>query len=112
MRRIHVALIMVAIALVLSSGDLRAQKPANGRILMVTQSAGFRHGSVNRGDKPLSPAERVMTELGVSSNLFRVDCTQDVAADFTREKLEKRLPVPSNLSSVRDPTPCFLASFV
>jgi len=88
MRRIHVALIMVAIALVLSSGDLRAQKPANGRILMVTQSAGFRHGSVNRGDKPLSPAERVMTELGVSSNLFRVDCTQDVAADFTREKLE------------------------
>ncbi len=88
MRRIHVALILVAIALVLSSGDLRAQKPANGRILMVTQSAGFRHGSVNRGDKPLSPAERVMTELGVSSNLFRVDCTQDVAADFTREKLE------------------------
>ena len=63
MRRIHVALILVAIALVLSSGDLRAQKPANGRILMVTQSAGFRHGSVNRGDKPLSPAERVMTEL-------------------------------------------------
>ena len=88
MRRIHVALILVAIALVLSSGDLRAEKPANGRILMVTQSVGFRHGSVNRGDKPLSPAERVMTELGVSSNLFRVDCTQDVAADFTREKLQ------------------------
>ena len=88
MRRLHVALTLVALALVLSSGDLRAQKPANGRILMVTQSAGFRHGSVNRGDKPLSPAERVMTELGVSSNLFRVDCTQDVAADFTREKLQ------------------------
>jgi type 1 glutamine amidotransferase len=88
MRRSQVALILVAIVLVLSSGDLRAQTPANGRILMVTQSAGFRHGSVNRGDKPLSPAERVMTELGVSSNLFRVDCTQDVAADFTREKLQ------------------------
>ena len=88
MRRLQVALTLVALALVLSSGELRAQKPANGRILMVTQSAGFRHGSVNRGDKPLSPAERVMTELGVSSNLFRVDCTQDVAADFTREKLQ------------------------
>ncbi|MEE2686213.1 MAG: ThuA domain-containing protein [Planctomycetota bacterium] len=88
MRRLHVALTLVALALVLSSGELRAEKPANGRILMVTQSAGFRHGSVNRGDKPLSPAERVMTELGVSSNLFRVDCTQDVAADFTREKLQ------------------------
>ena len=88
MRRLQVALTLVALALVLSSGELRAEKPANGRILMVTQSAGFRHGSVNRGDKPLSPAERVMTELGVSSNLFRVDCTQDVAADFTREKLQ------------------------
>ena len=88
MRRLQVALTLVALALVLLSGELRAEKPANGRILMVTQSAGFRHGSVNRGDKPLSPAERVMTELGVSSNLFRVDCTQDVAADFTREKLQ------------------------
>ena len=88
MRRLQVALTLVALALVLLSGELRAEKPANGRILMVTQSAGFRHGSVNRGDKPLSPAERVMTELGVSSNLFRVDCTQDVAADFPREKLQ------------------------
>ena len=88
MRRLQVALTLVALALVLLSGELRAEKPAKGRILMVTQSAGFRHGSVNRGDKPLSPAERVMTELGVSSNLFRVDCTQDVAADFTREKLQ------------------------
>lgn len=58
------------------------------RILMVTQSAGFKHGSVNRQDKPLSPAERAITELGVSSNTFRVDCTQDVAKDFTKEKLQ------------------------
>jgi type 1 glutamine amidotransferase len=88
MRRIQIALVLVAMALLLSSGHLLAEKPTNGRILMVTQSAGFRHGAVNRGDKPLSPAGRVMTELGVSSNLFRVDCTQDVAADFTREKLQ------------------------
>lgn len=58
------------------------------RILMVTQSAGFKHGSVNRQDKPLSPAERAITELGISSNAFRVDCTQDVAKDFTKEKLQ------------------------
>jgi type 1 glutamine amidotransferase len=55
---------------------------------MVTQSAGFKHGSVNRKEAPLSPAERALTELGVSSGLFRVDCTQDVAADFTRERLD------------------------
>ena len=88
MRCNQVALAMLSIALVLTGGTLFAEKPENGRILMVTQSAGFRHGSVNRGDKPLAPAERVMTELGVSSNLFRVDCTQDTAADFTREKLQ------------------------
>jgi type 1 glutamine amidotransferase len=60
----------------------------NARILMVTQSAGFRHGAVTRKDAPLSPAERAMTELGVSSGLFRVDCTQDVARDFTKDSLK------------------------
>jgi type 1 glutamine amidotransferase len=57
------------------------------RILMVTQSAGFRHGSVTRKNNQLSPAERAITELGISSGLFRVDCTQDVKTDFTKEKL-------------------------
>ena len=61
-------------------------KPA--RILMVTQSAGFRHGSVNRKDRKLAPAELALTELGISSNLFRVDCTQDCAKDFTKERLQ------------------------
>jgi type 1 glutamine amidotransferase len=69
--------------------SLEAQDAAKGQILMVTQSAGFRHGSVTRKDNKLSVSERVMTELGVSSNLFRVDCTQDVATDFTRERLQK-----------------------
>ncbi|HAN99222.1 MAG TPA: ThuA domain-containing protein [Planctomycetaceae bacterium] len=58
------------------------------RMLMVTQSAGFKHGSVSRPEGMLSPAERAITELGISSNAFRVDCTQDAAADFTREKLQ------------------------
>ncbi len=58
------------------------------RILFVTQSSGFRHGSVTRKEGNLSVSERVMTELGISSNEFRVDCTQDVAKDFTKEKLE------------------------
>lgn len=63
-----------------------ATKPT--RLLMVTQSAGFKHGAVSRKDNELAPAERAITELGVSSNLFRVDCTQDCAADFTKEKLQ------------------------
>ncbi len=63
--------------------------PVRGaRILMVTQSQGFRHGSVTRPDGALSPAEQAMTDLGIKSNLFRVDCTQDVAKDFNKETLQ------------------------
>lgn len=61
-------------------------KPA--RLLFVTQSAGFKHGSVTRTGSDLSPAEQVMTELGLKSGLFRVDCTQDVAKDFKRELID------------------------
>ncbi len=80
------AVFTLALLLNLNLCTLQASdKPA--RILFVTQSAGFVHGSVRRGDKPLAVSERVMTELGISSKLFRVDCTQDVKADFTKEKL-------------------------
>src|SRR5262249_29693662 len=58
------------------------------RILMVTQSAGFKHGSVTRKNDALSPAERAMTDLGIASGMFRVDLTQDVAKDVTNEKLD------------------------
>lgn len=58
------------------------------RILMVTQSAGFRHGSVNRQQKDLAPAEISMVQLGQTSELFTVDCTQDAAADFTKDNLQ------------------------
>jgi uncharacterized protein len=58
-----------------------------GRILMLTQSAGFKHGSVSRQGDKLSPAEQAITELGISSGVFRVDCTQD-AASITKEQLD------------------------
>jgi len=57
------------------------------RILMVTESAGFKHGSVTRKEGQLSPAERAITELGIASNLFRVDTTQDVSK-ITKEQLD------------------------
>ncbi len=59
----------------------------NARMLFVSQSAGFQHGSVTRKEGQLSPAERAMTDLGISSNLFRVDCTQD-AGSITKEQLD------------------------
>jgi uncharacterized protein len=72
------------------AAELERAKPREGgyRILMVTQSAGFKHGSVTRKDEKLSPAEQVVTEMGIRSNLFRVDCTQDAKKDFTKENLQ------------------------
>ena len=63
-------------------------KPGGYRLLMITQSAGFRHGSVTRKEGNLSPAERAITELGIKSNLFRADCSQDSEKDFTKENLQ------------------------
>lgn len=62
-----------------------AKKPA--RILMVTESAGYKHGSVTRKGGQLSVAERVLTELGIRSGEFRVDTTQNCRKDFTKERL-------------------------
>jgi hypothetical protein len=87
-RRLFIALVLAASfafdAATLPAADGPSKK---ARILMLTQSAGFRHGSVTRKDMQLSPAERAMTDLGIASNLFRVDATQD-ASQVTKEQLD------------------------
>ena len=72
------------------AAEVDRPKPREGgyRILMVTQSAGFKHGSVTRKEEKLSAAEQVVTEMGIRSNLFRVDCTQDAKKDFTKAILK------------------------
>ena len=74
----------LALATTLHAADA-PKKPA--RMLMITQSAGFKHGAVTRKDGQPAPAERVMTDLGISSNLFRVDTTQDVST-LTKDQLD------------------------
>ena len=59
----------------------------SARILFVTQSKGFQHTAVKRVGENLAHSEKVMTELGVRSGLFRVDCTQDCEQDFTKQRL-------------------------
>jgi type 1 glutamine amidotransferase len=78
--------IMGVLGLIGSSGSKAADKPS--RILFVTQSAGFKHGSVTRPEGKLAPSEVALTQLGQQSGKFEVDCTQDVAADFTKENLQ------------------------
>ena len=87
-RRIYIGLGLLVVFAAMSEDSKVNGKDGPVNILFVTQSAGFRHSSVTRKEGNLSVAERVMTELGISSNEFRVDCTQDVTKDFTKEKLE------------------------
>ena len=88
MKRYKLSALLILLAVFMSANSGQAENERGARLLMVTQSAGFRHGSVNRKNQPLAPAERAITQLGVSSNLFRVTCTQDCAKDFTRKNLD------------------------
>ena len=66
-----------------------ADEAKPSRMLYVTQSEGFVHSSVRRGDGgELAPSEVAMKQLGQQTGLFTVDSTQDVAADFTKENLQ------------------------
>ena len=66
-----------------------ADAPAHRtKVLFVTQSGGYKHGSVTRHADTLSPAEIAVTQLGQQTGLFDVHCTQDCAADFTRDNLK------------------------
>lgn len=86
----NLSLLVCLFAMLHATFVLAQDKPKESgyRLLMITQSAGFRHGSVNRKDMKLSPAEMALTELGVKSNLFRADCSQDSAKDFTKDNLQ------------------------
>lgn len=86
MKRRIALLTLFSLALATQVGQ--AEPPKKARVLFVTQSAGFRHGSVNRNKEELAPAEVAMTQLGQQSKLFDVHCTQDCAADFTKENLQ------------------------
>ena len=82
--RVRVVMFVLTIFL-FAVQDLPAEE---SRVLMVTQSMGYRHGSVTRNEKSLAPAEIAMIQLGKKSGKFRVDCTQDAASDFTTENLQ------------------------
>jgi len=90
-RRLSIALMFAAVALFgVCSNCVQAEKPAKKyRALMLTQSRGFEHQPVKRKDGELSVAEVAITQLGQQSGLFTVDCTQNSAADFTKENLKK-----------------------
>lgn len=79
--------LVLALALAPAAGV--AQDKKKYKILFITQSKGFKHGSVDRKkDAPLAPSEISMTEIGKDSGLFDVECTQD-ASVLTPDKLKE-----------------------
>lgn len=78
------------VAALIDQPTSRAAEKEMSRVLMLTQSKGFMHGSVRRPDneKKLAASEIAMIELGQKTGLFKVDCTQEAAADFTKENLK------------------------
>ena len=95
----HARLELVVVAMIFAAKLLLAAEPNDGstasstakpgaRVLFVTQSFEFKHDVVNRKESQKSVAERTMEELGIGSNVFRCDSTQDVAKDLTKENLQ------------------------
>ncbi len=81
-------LLRVLAVLVLLSPAV-AQEKRKYKLLYISQSKGFKHGSVDRKDgKPLAPSEIAVTEIGKESGLYDVECTQD-ASVLTPEKLKE-----------------------
>jgi type 1 glutamine amidotransferase len=84
-----IALLLVCAAWCVATTSVQAAPPAKkARILFLTESRGFRHGSVKRDSDKLSPAEVAMTQLGQQTGLFEVHSTQNCEADFTKENLK------------------------
>ena len=78
-----------AILILLSPLAGAAQDKKKYKILYISQSKGFKHGSVDRKNgAPLAPSEISVTDIGKESGLFDVECTQD-ASVLTPEKLKE-----------------------
>ena len=107
-RLVFVAFTLVGLISAACAFSADAPAPAHkAKALFLTQSKGYAHSSVNRSPQKrglkrgrdrkanapiarqtLSPAEIAITQLGQQTGLFDVHCTQDAAADFTKDNLK------------------------
>lgn len=81
--------VVLSFAWISASPAVSQETAKKARILMITQSKGFQHGSVKRKEGQLAVSEVAMIQLGQTTGLFTVDCSQDVDKDFTIENLKK-----------------------
>jgi len=89
MRIFHWCASLALVVTGLAAPRVQGQEFKPSRVLMLTQSVGFMHGSVQRKTADnLAVAEVAMIHLGQKTGLFTVHCTQDAAADFTKANLQ------------------------
>ena len=88
-RLFAIAIVTAIVTAPLLSKTARADDAKKPRMLLITESKGFRHGVVNRKKDDLCMVEKKLKDWAASSGLFEVDCSQDSAKDFTKENLDK-----------------------
>ena len=78
------------LTLTLAFSFFQAEAGEPKKMLVITQSKGFMHGSVRRpkDSKKLAPSEIALIQLGQQTGLFEATCSQDCATDFTKENLQ------------------------
>ncbi len=75
------------LGLFVSSGEAQEQSTKK-KLLLITESKGFRHDCVKRGKNgELCLVEKTFTELSEKSGLFDVVCSQDSRKEITAENL-------------------------
>lgn len=79
---------LLILLLLVSQAVFAADAPSKPRLLFLTQSKGFTHGSVRRSTSERSPAELAMMQLAMDSGEFTIRCTQNATADITKENLQ------------------------
>ena len=78
----------IALLLLLSPLAGAAQEKKKYKVLVLTQSKGFKHGPVSRKTpQELCLSETTITQIGKDSGLFETECTQDSTL-ITAEKLK------------------------
>src|SRR5437667_4690170 len=67
---------------------LDGDQPAMKKLLVITESKGFRHDCVNRKGQEYCLVETTLMDLGKKSGAFDAVCTQDSRSAITAENLK------------------------
>ncbi len=83
-----IPLVRPCLAIALAAACAVDAPAATKKLLVFTQSKGFVHNPVKRGTNELCLTEQTLTEIGSTSGVFEVTCSQDAAKALTRENLK------------------------